>query len=223
MKKSLVILSALALISALLMIWGEYQGPPALVYITKPLTMACILSIAFQGAVATGSRYGTLIVAGIVLSMVGDILLMLPSDKFVEGLVAFLLAHMLYVTAFVYEIGWRGSFRRAILFALYGILVGILLWTHLGELWLPVAIYIVVILLMGWRAWERSAATGSRGARWAFWGALLFILSDTILALNKFRQPFLLARALNLSTYFLAQWLIANSAVLWQRSSRETG
>jgi uncharacterized membrane protein YhhN len=45
----------------------------------------------------------------------------------------------------------------------------------------------------------------------AFAGALLFVLSDTVLAVNRFRRTFKLAHALNLITYFAAQCLIARS------------
>ena len=53
--------------------------------------------------------------------------------------------------------------------------------------------------------------TAEKTALLAFFGAVLFIISDSILALNRFREPFAVARVLNLSTYFAAQWLIAFS------------
>jgi uncharacterized membrane protein YhhN len=74
-----------------------------------------------------------------------------------------------------------------------------------------VAVYIVVILAMGWQAWERRAALGTPGAMLALGGAILFIISDSILALNKFGYPFHVGRFLNLTTYFAAQWCMAMS------------
>ena len=76
---------------------------------------------------------------------------------------------------------------------------------------MPVLAYIIVILFMGWRAWERWKQTGERLALLAFFGAILFIISDSVLAVNRFREHFETARALTLSTYFTAQWLIAFS------------
>ena len=64
---------------------------------------------------------------------------------------------------------------------------------------------------MGWRAYEGWVQTGQGAALLAFFGALLFIVSDSVLAINRFRGDFEIARALSLSTYFAAQWLIALS------------
>ena len=75
----------------------------------------------------------------------------------------------------------------------------------------PVLVYIVVILVMGWRAWERWAGVRHRSALLAFFGAVLFIISDSVLGINRYRGHFEIARALNLSTYYAAQWLIALS------------
>jgi len=64
---------------------------------------------------------------------------------------------------------------------------------------------------MAWSAWERWSQTSQSWALFASIGALLFLISDTILAINRFRSAFKLARALNLTTYFAAQWFIASS------------
>ena len=76
---------------------------------------------------------------------------------------------------------------------------------------IPVAAYIVVIMVMAWQAWDQWDDVRARWALLAFIGALLFVISDTILAFNKFGESFVAARALTLSTYFSAQWLISNS------------
>ena len=212
MPRTLRLPSLMVLVSAALMIVGEYTGPTLLVYITKPLTMASILTVAVLCTLEAGvSRYSRLIILALAVSTVGDILLMLPSDKFVEGVAAFLIAQLVYTAAFVGGIGWRGSFQKALLCALYGVAIGMILWPGLGDMRIPVAAYIVVIMLMGWRAWERWIVMATPGTRMAFLGALLFILADTILALNKFSTPFAAGRALNLTTYFAAQYLLVLS------------
>lgn len=212
MPRILRLPSLLVLVSVALMILGEYTGPAPLVYITKPFTMACILSIALLNLWEVGaSRYGLLVMLAIAIAAVGNILLMLPTDKFVEGLVAFLIAHLVYIAAFVGGVGWRGSIQRALLFTLYGVVIGVMLWPGLGEMRVPVVAYIVVIMLMGWRAWERSARLATLGTHLAALGALLLILADTILALNKFSMTFAAGPALNLTAYFAAQWLLALS------------
>jgi uncharacterized membrane protein YhhN len=75
----------------------------------------------------------------------------------------------------------------------------------------PVIIYMIAILLMAWQAAGRWIETPQIGPLLAFAGASLFVISDTVLALNRFRRPFKLARVLTMGTYYPAQMLIALS------------
>jgi len=212
MKKTHALLLTLAAIgSAILFIWAEYNGPPVQVYIFKPLTMVFIILIAALRTKASPVRYAFVVILGLIFSMAGDIFLMLPSDQFILGLVSFLIAHLFYIYAFTYDSQIRRAPWALIPFGLYGIFIYVILSPHLGAMKPPVAAYIIVILVMGWRAWERWSQTAEKPALPAFFGAVLFIISDSILALNRFREPFAVARLLNLSTYFAAQWLIALS------------
>jgi uncharacterized membrane protein YhhN len=95
--------------------------------------------------------------------------------------------------------------------AIYGVLIYVLLLPGLNGMAVPVAAYIVVILVMAWQAWNQWDQVRERWALLAFIGAVLFVISDSILALNRFGEPFVAARALTLSTYYSAQWLISNS------------
>lgn len=203
------ILTLLAILSASIHIRAEYRGPRQHIYIFKPLTMVFILLIATLGQ-ATLPFYKYMIITGLVFSLAGDVFLMLPSDRFVAGLVAFLIAHLFYIAAFASEISaliWWPLVPAAIC----GIVIYTVLAPSLGKLKLPVLIYVVGILIMVWLAWERWSQTGQSGALLASVGAVLFVISDTILAINRFRGTFKPARALNLTTYFAAQWLIASS------------
>jgi uncharacterized membrane protein YhhN len=173
--------------------------------------MTFILIIALSKAKESPSFYAYAIIAGLLCSVAGDVFLMLPSDQFVAGLISFLIAHLLYIVAFTFGRPFRFPPWSLVLFALYGVFIYSLLYPHLGDMKIPVFIYVMVILVMGWRAWERWTGTRMKTALFAFFGALLFIISDSILAVNKFREHFEIARALSLTTYFSAQWLIALS------------
>ena len=202
----------LAVISASIHIRAEYRGPRQRIYIFKPLTMLLIGLVAILGQGAP-PFYKVMIITGLVFSIMGDVFLMPPSDRFVAGLVAFLIAHLFYIGAFVPAIG---AFRwwPLVPFALFGLGVYLYLAPSLGKLKLPVLLYVGVIMVMAWVAWERWLQTGQSGALLAAFGAVLFVISDTILALNRFRVPFKSARFFNLTTYFTAQWLIAGSVGL---------
>lgn len=205
------ILTILTVISATIHLWAEYQGPPILIYIFKPLTMVFIITIAWLAKTPPSSRYKMLIIAGLLFSLVGDILLMLPVDLFIAGLVSFLVAQLIYTYAFRSGRSWRFKPVAMLLFAVYGMLVYAILLPGLEGMAVPVAAYVVVILVMAWQAWDQWDQVHLRWALLAFIGALFFVASDSVLALNKFGEPFYAASALTLSTYYAAQWLIANS------------
>jgi uncharacterized membrane protein YhhN len=204
------VLSILALASAALAILSAYQKRRLTHYIFKPLTLVLIILIALQARHPTTPFYRQAIIAGLLCSLAGDIFLMLP-DRFVLGLASFLCAHVLYVAAFTYESGGALSFWTLAPFLVYGGLMLRALWPHLGKLKLPVLVYVAAILAMGWTAAGRRLLTEQAGSLQAFLGALLFIASDSALALDKFRRPFRSAQLIILSTYFAAQWLIALS------------
>jgi uncharacterized membrane protein YhhN len=205
------LLTILAICSGSLHVRAEYRGPRNQVYLFKPLTTILILLIAAQADTPELARYKYAIVAGLVCSLAGDILLMLPSDRFVAGLVSFLIGHLFYITAFTSGTGFGFSFWLPAPFVVFGAVMFRILSPHLGKMKLPVVAYMSVILVMAWQAWERLIQTGQIAALLASVGAVLFVVSDSTLALGKFRGRFRSARAVALSTYYAAQWLIALS------------
>ena len=206
-----LILTILAIISASIHIWGEYQGPDFLIYIFKPLTMVLIISIALLAKKPPSSKYKYAIIAGLLFSMAGDIFLMLPVDLFIVGLVSFLIAQLIYTYAFRSGRPFRFKFIAILPFLIFGVLIFVILLPGLNGMAVPVAAYILVIMTMAWQAWDQWDEKRARWALLAFIGALLFVVSDSLLAVNKFGEPFAAARALTLTTYYSAQWLISNS------------
>ena len=206
-----IILTVLAVISALIHMWGEYQGPGVLIYLFKPLTMLLIILIALLANEPPSRRYKAAIIVGLLFSLAGDILLIQVLDTFILGLLSFLAAQVIYTYAFRAGRPFKFNLFAVLPFAVYGVLIYVLLKPELDGMALPVAAYIVVIMVMAWQAWDQWDDVRRRWALLAFVGALLFIFSDSLLALNRFLEPFAAARALTLTTYFSAQWLISNS------------
>jgi uncharacterized membrane protein YhhN len=205
------LLSALTFASAALTITSEYAGQRAAVYVFKPLTTALILLIALTAPGKGAPFYRPAIVAGLLLSLAGDVFLMLPSDRFVQGLVSFLLAHLCYIAAFTSKTGARSSALLALPCALYAALMFWILLPHVGALRWPVIVYGVALCAMAWRAGELWRRGRGRRELSAFAGAALFVISDSALAYNRFVSEFGSSRAVVLGTYFAAQWLIARS------------
>lgn len=215
-------LTILAVLSAIVEIRAQYFGPRTIVYIFKPLTMMVIIAIAVTIEGRRRSGYRNLIVVALVCSLAGDVFLMLPSDQFLRGLVSFAIAHIFYIAAFrTTRHGWPAVWRL-VACAAYGCFMFWLLFPHLGEMKLPVAIYLVVILAMLWQALNAWATKARDGAGLAALGAALFVASDSLIALNRFYVRFHMADLLILATYFTAQTLIALSTKSAQIKSIET-
>jgi uncharacterized membrane protein YhhN len=205
-------LSVLSLLSAALTIRAEYRDTRAQVYTFKPLTTCLILLIPLVARRPGASPYRTLVLAGLVCSLAGDVFLMLPGDRVLPGMASFLLAHLCYLAAFSLDVGWTLSPWLLLPWVLYAIVLLAMLWPHAGSLKGPVVVYGVVIAAMAWRALERWAFTGEGKALLALAGATMFVLSDSAWAIHRFVRPFRSAHAVVLGTYYAAQWLIALSA-----------
>ncbi len=182
----------------------------AAVYVLKPLATLALVALVLRTTVA--SRYRTWIAGGLVASLAGDILLMLPQGLFVAGLAAFLLAHLCYITAFASD----GAGRTAPVlpglpvFVVAGALLWYL-WPSLGPMRVPVTCYVAVISTMAWQAIARWRVLGTTPALWAAAGSVFFLMSDAALAIRKFVAPFPGASLVILATYYAAQWAIALS------------
>lgn len=207
----MAILIAVAALSALFHLRAEYLGPRWQVYLFKPLTTTLLFLAAVLAPAAHGPAYRLCIAAGLGCSLVGDVFLMLPRDRFLAGLGSFLLAHVAYVAGFGAraEIGTHPTVLIPLLAAALVLLHA--LWPGLGRLRAPVLIYTAVILLMVWTAWNWQLARSSPGATLAAAGATLFMASDAVLALNRFRRPFRSAQTVVMSSYVAAQALISLS------------
>ena len=133
---------------------------------------------------------GLLLALGLLLSSVGDVFLRLdPVGMFVHGLGSFLVAHLIYVILFL-RLRQRGAAingrQRALiaLFIIYGIGLGSWMMPHLGAHTVPVLVYAAVICLMG-----ITCVLVGFSNRWVLLGALLFMSSDTALAIDRFVMP----------------------------------
>jgi uncharacterized membrane protein YhhN len=206
-----MLLSLTALVSGSLAIVASVRGQKRRYYLFKPATTLLIIVLALHLAGGSGlTLYSGLILAGLVAGLAGDIFLMGPERWFLAGLGSFLVGHWLYIGAFSAETPFTPGLWWLPLTAC-GVLVWLLLRPGLGRIWLPVLFYIATILLMAGQAIGRWSLLPSLPALAAAAGAVLFMVSDGALALNRFRQPFRAAQPLVLATYWAAQWLIALS------------
>lgn len=222
-------LTILAAISGILHIYFDYQKNTKASYLFKPLVCFLLIIMVLLYGQEAPSNYRNWILAGLFFSIIGDICLMLEKEKFIQGLASFFLAHLCYIMAFLLFIEMDNKIPWISYFAL--LVIASFVWVSLkegvskesnGKLKLPVIAYIAVIVVMVMlaRTWMTQAAQGSyigltlSAASFAYVGALFFMASDTNLAINKFKRSYHWAQLVTLSTYYIAQILIARSVLM---------
>ena len=180
----------------------------------KPAATALLVAVAILAARAGLSRrYAGAIAAGLGASLAGDVFLMLPGDLFLLGLLAFLVAHVCYLIAFTTGVRFAA---RPIPFLVYALITaGVLatLWRTASPR-AAVVMYSLALCAMAAQAWVRWRVVATPAAALAAFGAAAFVVSDSLLAIDRFRGPLPSARLWVLGTYYLAQSLIAVSAAL---------
>ena len=141
-------------------------------------------------------------------------------DQFVLGLASFLIGHVLFSIAFIKQSrlkhlgNLKGSFIVAGILAMFSYYLFALLQPSLGPLKIPVILYIMVISLMAIFAFTRKQRVRYWSFIVTFIAALLFIISDSILAINKFVIYIANADLMIMSTYILSQYGITVGIII---------
>jgi uncharacterized membrane protein YhhN len=179
-------------------------------YAAKPLTMVGLLGVALTIDPAYSDMRAAFAIA-LACSLIGDVFLMLPSDRFVAGLAAFLAAHLAYTAGFVLGPGSRGEFLLgALITAVVAAPLGVRLLRAVRRsvpaVVTPVMAYLVVISVMV------AAATGW-GNAWAVAGAWLFFVSDALIAETRFVRAIPAGSVAIIVTYHLGQALLVLSLI----------
>ena len=197
-------------------------------YVLKPLVMVALIAAAFvieplpSPVEVLGDHAFYFVVAALVLSLMGDVFLMLPTDRFVQGLLAFLLAHLCYIAAFARSFGQVETVVVAVVVTavsgvLYSRMRSAMVQRGHERLIAPVTVYVVVISLMV------AAAVGTKFVEvtltspilllvekgWSAWGpvvgGVLFYISDAMIGWSRFVRDFPHSRLAVMVTYHLGQ------------------
>src|SRR5690606_1648863 len=200
------------LIVALELICGNVESLATYRYITKPSILIALILFFWTQSKALQKPIRLLTVLALVFSLLGDVLLMfdnLSASYFIMGLIAFLIAHIFYILLFL---KYRDKNRKPIWFGLLLIVYGIGMFyglkDGLGEMLVPVIFYMMVILVMVISAYWRTKTLGKWSYVLVFFGALFFMISDSLLAINKFHTALPLSNVSIMLTYALAQYFI---------------
>ncbi|KFU89917.1 Lysoplasmalogenase-like TMEM86A, partial [Chaetura pelagica] len=198
-------------------LWLPTSSPSWFSALIKCLPIFCLWAFLLAHGInfLVSHRSASRILAGLIFSAVGDAFLIWQEQGyFIHGLLMFAITHILYSSAF----GMKPLDLKA------GLLMGLVssscyafLYSYLsGPFTYLVAVYIALIGFMGWRA---VAGVQLCNDLWTWTklsaciGAMLFMVSDLTIALNKFCFPVPYSRFIIMATYYAAQMLIALSAV----------
>ena len=217
MKLVLYLVPILA-VTVFFLIRAEFRKTQRQIYVLKPISTLFVIAVALLsfGQTPMNLTYTVGVLVGLVLSLGGDVALMFQSNRkaFMVGLVLFLLAHVTYAITFaLLDPAHAGDWFPALVMFLIGASFYVLIHDGLGTMRGPVIVYIVIISVMVVLA--ISTFTGSALTPRQAWlvslGAILFYISDVILAANRFWKPFKYHR-ISLTFYYAGQCLIALAA-----------
>lgn len=195
----------LILISAAIHIVADYKFKN-ITHFTKPIPMLIIIGFCLFSENCFSSNK-IFILLGFIFSLAGDIFL-LNKTQFVKGLLSFLIAHFFYI---IFVLSTSQFHFTIILFAITFLIFSTFYFAIIRKInsyKIFVIIYSFIILFLLWQSLELSIYLRNQSSIIFAIGIILFVLSDSLLAYNRFVKKFFSAQFVILSTYFLAQTLI---------------
>lgn len=190
-----------------------------ILFIFKPLLVTSLLLYFISATRRSKSSLKAFVALALIFSIAGDTLLMFAGNNerfFLLGLSAFLIAHIFYIITFhKIKIGENieDRWQWAIVVAIYYFFIISILMPRLGEMKIPVLAYGLVISFMLLVAMLLYDLPENKAARYILTGAVLFVLSDSILAINRFYRPFSAGGWMIMITYVSAQYLLVKGLV----------
>lgn len=207
---------------------GIQGATPWMQYASKPLLLLVLSGWLIHATAGSANRLKLIVLSALLFSWAGDILLMFEKIKpefFIAGLSAFLIAHLFYIIALNgIRKNWQLQLNWLYLIPVIGFYAVMMyvLYPRLGNLKIPVIIYALVISAMLFFALQLLQAK-QKIVYIILLGAILFVASDSILAMNKFYARFHLAGFLVMLTYGFAQWFITNGMQQYFSTTRNSG
>ncbi len=189
------------------LLWGEWKDNTGVRAVSKPLASLGFI-VAAIGFGALESRYGRIVLLGLILGAIGDVCLLGKQKQyFIAGLVSFLLGHVAYVVAFAsLDISMPHAFIAAVAMAAVMAFVANWVFPHASDMRVPIGVYMLVIAAMC----AVAIGAGGAGAPWMIpVGAIMFTASDMAVVRDRFVTPGFVNRLWGLPLYYAAQLIIA--------------
>lgn len=204
---------------ALVVVSRLFSNFALLNYICKPLLMP-VLGLFFLVSNETNNKQKAGIFLALFFSWLGDVFLLFETKHelfFIAGLSAFLLAHLFYIFVFKLDVKQYHLLKSKpylpLILLMYLAGFFYLLQPNLNELLLPVSVYASIICAMLLFAVLRYKQVNQKSFHLISIGAILFVLSDSVIAINKFLMPFNWAYPLIIVLYAVGQFYIIKGIV----------
>ncbi len=205
--------SILFLVVFIVDIWAVQTKNKEAIMLFKPLLMTTLAAIYLVAVNKPNFWY----VSALFFSFWGDVLLLFNTQYFVHGLASFLFAHILYIkisAGYLEKVSIKKIAVTSFPFVIFFFALLTLIFAHLGAMKIPVIFYGLTISSFGAVTLLNYVSEKSTANLWLFLGAILFILSDSLLAINKFYQAKEIYGISIMITYVVAQYLICKSMIV---------
>ena len=207
---SIRVLNLLTLISAAVAIYFNFIENVDVYRIFKPLTTILVILIPLLQPVKIHKKYSQLIIVALLFCLIGDVFL-LSKNHFIFGLASFLIAHVIFTLGFISINGWKSYPLPLIVLLTVGAAYYLFMYNSLNELAIPVLFYFVFIILMCWQGINLYIWRKEFVFKLIAIAVVLFLVSDSIIALDKFKMAFEASGLLVLATYWISISILANS------------
>jgi uncharacterized membrane protein YhhN len=212
-QTKITIVSILFILAVVIDVFAVVTRNELLESIFKPLLMSTLVSVYLVSSKKSNFWY----VSALFFSFWGDVLLLFNELFFVYGLAAFLIAHILFIKI-TKDFLKKPSPRKIVIalfpFVVFFLVLLYLIENNLNEMLIPVVIYGAVISVFGAITFLNYLQKRNTENLWLFLGAVIFIVSDSMIALNKFYEPQEMYSVSIMITYIVAQYLICKSLIV---------
>jgi len=186
-----------------------YRGPAWQKWVFKPVTLLLLLLLALQAPLPDPTGY--LIIAGLLASLAGDALTLLPRQRLLYAFGAYFLSHVLYSLYFTSHASFDLYWPLPLALIVVGALLIATIWSRLEELRMPVLAFIGITLVMVWLAGANYFSRNTAASLSEYMGAGLLLLGNVVWLVSKYRRRFSADSAIVAACYFGGHFLIVRS------------
>ncbi|MEI9750284.1 lysoplasmalogenase family protein [Moellerella wisconsensis] len=200
------------LFSGWLYVDAAYRGPDWQRWLFRPVTLLLLLAWGWNAEFITISGY--LALAGLLASLLGDMLRILPGERLLASIALIFISYLLYAISFGLQMNFSLYLPWLPVPIVLTLVTLLIIWTKLETLQAPVFVLLIMSMIMVWVAGDQYFGLAREVNFSIMVGACLLFLSNCIWLIARFRYPFKASKAIVATLYFLGQFLIIRSLYL---------